>query len=333
MASSSEPRVARSGWILSLGVSFAALLSLALIPWFLERQQADLRRDIDVFAEARPLIPEIALAHSNQMMRVEQYVATGDSTYLSVYQEDLERETAWLGELQQVIEEMPSSFSYLRELSQLEMRISEWQVLHAPLMEGGAIGIRPQDFGERLDDDRARYEAVRADTRAFEDRLIRDAASTAIRLDRQALIQVWVTIGTIALAIVGAAAMGIVGFRLQELVRNEIRRRRETVAARRELRAVLRGTGDVLVGLDLDGRCTFLNEGRHRAAGIYAEGAAGSAGPLADPPHAARRDPLTPKRNAPSGHLWRRAKLSASWMTSSGARTGRPSPCSSASAP
>ena len=260
MASSSEPRVARSGWILSLGVSFLALLSLALIPWFLERQQADLRRDIHVFAEARPLIPEIALSHSRQMMRVEQYVATGDSTYLRLYREDLESESARLDELQQVIGEMPSSFSYLRELSQLEMRISEWQVLHAPLMEGGAIGIRPRDFGERLDDDRARYEAVRADTRAFEDRLIRDAASTAVRLDRQTLIQVWVTVGTIALAIVGAAAMGIVGFRLQELVRNETRRRQETVAARRELRAVLRGTGDVLIGLDLDGRCTFLNE-------------------------------------------------------------------------
>ena len=260
MASSSEPRVARSGWILSLGVSFLALLSLALIPWFLERQQADLRRDIDVFAEARPLIPEIALSHSRQMMRVEQYVATGDSTYLSLYREDLESESARLAELQQVIGEMPSSFSYLRELSQLEMRISEWQVLHAPLMEGGAIGIRPRDFGERLDDDRARYEAVRADTRAFEDRLIRDAASTVVRLDRQTLIQVWVTVGTIALAIVGAAAMGIVGFRLQELVRNETRRRQETVVARRELRAVLRGTGDVLIGLDLDGRCTFLNE-------------------------------------------------------------------------
>ena len=260
MASSSEPRVARSGWILSLGVSFLALLSLALIPWFLERQQADLRRDIDVFVEARPLIPEIALSHSRQMMRVEQYVATGDSTYLSLYREDLESESARLAELQQVIGEMPSSFSYLRELSQLEMRINEWQVLHAPLMEGGAIGIRPRDFGERLDDDRARYEAIRADTRAFEDRLIRDAASTAVRLDRQTLIQVWVTVGTIALAIVGAAAMGIVGFRLQELVRNETRRRQETVAARRELRAVLRGTGDVLIGLDLDGRCTFLNE-------------------------------------------------------------------------
>ena len=260
MASSSEPRVGRSGWILSLGVSFVALLSLALIPWILERQQADLRRDIDVFSKARPLIPEIAVSHASQMMRVEQYVASGDTTFLNLYREDLEKGAARLDELEQVIGEMPSPFSYLRELSQLEMRISDWQVLQAPLMDRGVIGIRPQDFRERLESDRARYEAVRADTRAFEDRLIGDAASTASRLDRQALIQLWVTVGTIALAIVGAVALGIVGFRLQELVRNETRRRQETVATRRELRAVLRGTGDVLVGLDLDGRCTFLNE-------------------------------------------------------------------------
>ncbi len=260
MSSSGEPRVGRSGWILSLGVSFVALLSLALIPWFLERQQADLERDIDVFSEARPLIPEIALSHSNQMMRVEQFVASGDTVFLQLYREDLERESSRLDELEQVIGEMPSSFSYLRELTQLEMRISDWQVLHAPLMEGGVIAISPEEFGERLEDDRARYEAVRAETRAFEDRLIRDAASASVRWDRQALIQLWVSIGTILLAVVGALAMGMVGFRLQELVRNETRRRQETVAARRGLRAVLGGTGDVLVGLDLEGRCTFLNE-------------------------------------------------------------------------
>jgi PAS domain S-box-containing protein len=241
-------------------VSFVALVSLALIPWFLERQQADLERDIDVFPEARPLIPEIALSHSNQMMRVEQYVASGDTTFLSLYREDLEKEASRLDELERVIGEMPSPFPYLRELTQLEMRISEWQVLHAPLMEGGVIGLPPEDFGERLGDDRARYETVRSETRAFEDRLIRDAASASILWDRQALIQLWVTIGTIVLAEVGALALGMVGFRLQELVRNETRRRQETVAARRGLRAVLGGTGDVLVGLDLDGRCTFLNE-------------------------------------------------------------------------
>jgi len=255
-----ESGVGRSSWILSLGVSFAALLSLALIPWFLERQQADLKRDIDVFAEARPLVPEIALSHSNQMMRVEQYVASGDPVFLRLYREDLEEEEARLDELERVIGEMPSPFPYLRDLNTLQMRISEWQLLHAPLMEGGLVGIRPEEFGERLEADRARYEAVRAEAQAFEDRLIRDATSAALRLDRQALIQLWVTIGTVGLAIVGAVALGMVGHRLQELVRSETRRRQETVAARRELRAVLGGTGDALLGLDLDGRCTFLNE-------------------------------------------------------------------------
>ena len=260
MASSGVPKVGRSGWILSLGVSFVALLSLALIPWFLERQQADLERDIDVFTEARPLIPEIALSHSTQMMRVEQYVASGDSSFLALYREDIEKETARLSELEWVIGEMPDPFPYLRELSQLERRIGDWQVLHAPLMAGGDTGIGPEDFGDRLEDDRVRYEAVRSEMRTFEDRLIRDAAAAAIRWDRQALIQLWVTLGTIALASVGAAALGLVGYRLQELVRNETRRRQETVAARRGLRAVLGGTGDVLVGLDLEGRCTFLND-------------------------------------------------------------------------
>ncbi len=267
MDSSGEPRVGRYGWTLALGVSSTALVSLALIPWFLERRQADLERDIDVFTETRPLLPEIALSHSSQMMRVEQYVASGDTTFVALYREDLEWEAARLDELERVIREMPSASSYLRELAQLEMLISEWQVLHAPLMEAGVMGISPEDYGERLADDRARYEAVRAGTRAFADRLIREAGSAAVLLERQALIQLWVTVGTLALALVGVVALGTVGYRLQDLVRNETRRRQGTVAARRELGAVLRGSGDALMGLDLEGRCTFLNEAGARLLG------------------------------------------------------------------
>ena len=260
MDSSGEPRVGRYWWMLALGVSCAALVSLALIPWLLEQRQADLERDIDVYTEARPLLSEIALSHSSQMMRVEQYATSGDTSFVALYEEDLERETALLDELEQAIGEMPSASSYLGELAQLRMRIGEWQVLHAPLMESGAIGISPDEFGERLADDRVRYEAVRASTRAFADRLIRAAGSAAARLERQTLIQLWVTTGTIALAVVGVMILGTLGYRLQDLVKNETRRRQETVAARRELGAVLRGTGDGLLGLDLQGCCTFLNE-------------------------------------------------------------------------
>ncbi len=267
METSGELRVGRYWWTLALGVSSAALVSLALIPWFLEQRQADLERDLDVFGEARPLLSEIALSHSSQMMRVEQYATSGDPAFVALYEEDLERQTALLDELEQALEEMPSASSYLGEFAQLRMRIGEWQVLHAPLMESGAMGISPDEFGERLADDRVRYEAVRAGTRAFEDRLIQEAGSAAARLRRQTLIQLWVTTGTIALAVVGVLILGTLGYRLQDLVRNETRRRQETVAARRELGAVLRGTGDALLGLDLEGRCTFLNEAGTRVLG------------------------------------------------------------------
>ena len=50
--------------------------------------------------------------------------------------------------------------------------------------------------------------------------------------------------GLVILSISGAVAMGIVGISLQDLARNEKKRRQETVTARREMRAVLRGTGD-----------------------------------------------------------------------------------------
>jgi PAS domain S-box-containing protein len=80
-------------------------------------------------------------------------------------------------------------------------------------------------------------------------------------------LQFWIIVGAIGLAVAGAVAMGIVGVRLQDLARSETQRRLETVAARREVRAILRGTADGLIGLDLDGCCTFLNEAGSRMLG------------------------------------------------------------------
>ena len=42
-----------------MGVSFLALLALALVPAFLERQEEALERDLAVYSPARPLFPLI----------------------------------------------------------------------------------------------------------------------------------------------------------------------------------------------------------------------------------------------------------------------------------
>jgi PAS domain S-box-containing protein len=258
MDSSAVPGVGRSRWIAALSVSFLALLALALVPAFLERQEATLERELSVFSQARPMFPEIQLVHSREMMRIEQYVNSGDSSFLALYQEDLSREGQLLNNLRRVISGMP--LTYRVELSQLESLASDWRVLHSPLMEAGLLSTDPLAFRESMEDDRARFDSVQSAVRAFEDRLIRDESLAASRLQRRRTWQLWVTLGAVGLAIFGAIAMVYVGVSLQNLARGETRRRLETVAVRRDLRSILGGTADGLIGVDQDGNCTFLNE-------------------------------------------------------------------------
>ncbi len=248
----------RSRWIAALGVSFLALLALALVPAFLERQEARLERELAVFSQARPMFPEIQLVHSREMMRIEQYVSSGDSSFVGLYQDHLRREGQLLDDLRRVISGMPPT--YRVELSQVESRANDWRVLHSPLMEAGPLSTDPLAFRENMEDDRARYDSLQAAVRAFEDRLVRDASLVASRLQRQRTWQLWVTLGAVGLAILGVVSMAYLGASLQNLARGETQRRLETVTARRDLHSILGGTADGLIGVDQNGRCTFLNE-------------------------------------------------------------------------
>ena len=258
MDSSAVPNVGRARWIAALGVSFLALLALALVPAFLERQEAVLERELAVFSLVRPMFPEIQLVHSREMMRIEQYVISGDSSFIALYQDDLRREGELLNDLRRAISGMPPT--YRVELSQVESRANDWRVLHSPLMEAGPLSTDPLAFRENMEDDRARYDSVQVAVRAFEDRLIRDASLAASQLERQRTWQFWVTLGAVGLAILGAIAMMYVGTDLRNLARGETQHRLETVAARRDLGSILGGTADGLIGVDQDGNCTFLNE-------------------------------------------------------------------------
>ena len=258
-------RVDRSKWIIALAVSFTSLIILALVPVLLERQEAVIQREITDFSAARPMFPEIALVHSREMMRIEQYVSSGDPNFIVLYQNDLRREEELLNDLRRIIAGM--STVYQGELAEMELKASNWKVLHSPLMDGGPLMTTREVFVESMDDDRSRYAELQETARDFEDLLIRDATMSSSRLDIQRRWKLWFTFGLVVLTISGAVAMAIVGISLQDLAQNETRRRQETVAARREVRAVLRGTGDGIIGLGMDGGCTFLNEAGSRLLG------------------------------------------------------------------
>jgi PAS domain S-box-containing protein len=258
MDSSAVPAVGRSRWIAALGVSFLALLTLALVPAFLGRREAALERELAVFSLARPIIPDIQIVYSEEMLRIEQYVSSGDSSFIALYQEDLRREGDLLDDLRRVISGMPPT--YRANLSQVESRAADWRVLHSPLMEAGPLSTDPIAFRESMVDDRARHDSVQVAMQAFEDQLIRDASVAANQLEQRRAWQFWATLGAVGLALLGAISMAYVGLSLQSLAQGETQRRLETVAARRDLGSILGGTADGLIGVDRDGNCTFLND-------------------------------------------------------------------------
>ena len=269
MDSSVTPIVGRSRWVAALGVSFLALLALALVPAFLERQEEALERELAVYSPARPMFPLIREAHIGEMETIVEYVSSGDSSlvaqYVAQYQDHVTRGRELFTDLRQVISGMP--LTYRAQLTQVESQVNDWRLLHSPLMESGPLSTDPLSFRESMEDHQARYESAQVAVRVFEDRLIRDAALAQSRLERLSTWQFWVTLGAIGLAVLGVFAMMFVGLRLQDLARRETQRRLETVAVRRDLRSILRGTADGLIGVDQDGNCTFLNEAGSRLLG------------------------------------------------------------------
>ena len=148
-------RASGSRWIIALAVSFTSLLFLALVPVLLERQEAEIQREIEDFSAARPMFPEIALVHSRQMMRIEQYVSSGDPNFIVLYQNDLRREEELLNDLRRIIAGM--STIYRSELAEVELKVNNWKVLHSPLMDGGPLMTTRESFLESMEDDRGRY--------------------------------------------------------------------------------------------------------------------------------------------------------------------------------
>ena len=250
--------VGRSRWIAALCVSLLALITLALVPAFLGRQEVALERELAVFSLARPIIPDIQIVYSEEMLRIEQYVSSGDLRFIALYQEDLRRESELLDDLRRVISAMPPT--YRAHLAQVESRASDWRVLHSPLMEAGPLSIDPTAFRESMVDDRARHDSVQVSMQAFEDQLVRDASVAASQLEQRRTWQIWATLGAVGLAILGAISMVYVGLSLQDLAQRETQRRLETLAVRRDLGSILGGTADGLIGVDGDGTCTFLND-------------------------------------------------------------------------
>lgn len=259
-----------SPWVLwgSLALLGAALFALVTVPPLLSGRTEALRTRIATLEIGERTLGLLGLSQSAEMASIERYVDTGDPEDRTNFREDRAREDSYIRQLGSGAE--PLSRAYSRQWLEFFNATQEWHIHHADVMGVGFGSMDFEAFAGQITDERELYDAVGSAWRrlsiAHEQELLRAVRDAASQDD----ITTGVSFALMVAALMGIMGIGVLARALRKLARQEELRRRDAVDARREVQAVLRATADGVMGVDPDGRCTFLNEAGARMLGCTA---------------------------------------------------------------
>ncbi|NNF26984.1 MAG: PAS domain-containing sensor histidine kinase, partial [Gemmatimonadetes bacterium] len=117
-----------------------------------------------------------------------------------------------------------------------------------------------EDGSQFIVQDRIQYEETDAAVAALETAVRAEIAQVNAQLDGLRSTQVPVTAGLVALSLLATLSVGLIGRRMGGLMREVESRRGEAVRARRQVDAIMAATADGVIGVDLDGRITSMNQ-------------------------------------------------------------------------
>jgi len=256
-----ERETARSAgnWLvtaLSLLFLVSTLLALAVVPTFLDQRVAEVQERIqDVLGPAEKLAAEVELAQAKRLAAVEAFLFSGGETrFRQRYREARRDENR--------------AFEALRQLlGQLNVDVRDRSIQASTLsysIDQGVQAVLNEEVDRRVfiadwDRERARFDELFSATRGLREAL---AAETRVGLsemarqrDFQGFISRLLIIGLLAPLVVLLS----IWWRLRTLMLESEALRWAATRARREADALLRATGDGVVGIDREGRCRFLN--------------------------------------------------------------------------
>jgi PAS domain S-box-containing protein len=273
------------GWAAAVGVSFitVALIILAVVPIYLERGHHALQDRIVLLDQIQPpetteslgipALRALRVVQSQMASLVRQYAETEKPFYRDSYRARLEQQRRLMREIEGWRPVLPDP----TQLAELNRLIIEWQVNHhgglmgsGTVSDGSSAGLAvetPRDFRENLAEDQRRYRLVRDAVIRLETTLTEEALVARRRLQFRESLQVGLTVMSAILAIIGLLVVIVLTRHFRTLAEREASRRHEAVTARREVRSVLEATGDGVIGLDLQGHCTFVNTSGARSLG------------------------------------------------------------------
>ena len=309
-----------SRWPLAFVV--VALLALVVVPLAIDRWEAGIERDIvEVLEPAQELSFGLALVHARQIARFQSYLLSGDLASLDSYRQARSSERGLYDGLLRLSDQM--ELDVRTKLAELQRASTDWHVLHAEAL--GSDTARIAYLTDLAADQRRNGDLLQASNDLVE-AIVERAQAGRDRMDRARSLELWFTIVLVMVALFATALVAGIGGRLRALVAEANAQRESADRARREVDAILEATGDGVLGLDLNGKCTSLNSAGARLLGFEPEELAGSgvheaihSGPGVD--HTSADCPLLAAIRSgstgrdPEGYVWRKdgAAIPVQW--------------------
>lgn len=241
---------ARGLWALWFVV--AALIALVAVPAYFGQRVSEMQTRItDVLEEAGSLSSRASLLKARQMARLEGFLLTGDRSFREPYIAAIAEEDSLFASLGILARDL--DFDVRERLAELRFESTSWDFENQRLFDSDSIA------GDALEAARHRYDDLQRRTRELDRAIQSEVAEGRRDMARVRALQTRITFGLALLALGATVVVGRVGWRFRDLSAEAESRRRDAVQARREIDSLLEATGDGVLGIDLEGRCTSLN--------------------------------------------------------------------------
>jgi PAS domain S-box-containing protein len=261
-----EARGRWASWATALALLFllASLLALVLGPPYWGGAVEEIRVDLrDTVRPGVSLAGRIELAQSRQMLASQGFLLSGDVSFRLQYREALREEDYATAALRSLTAGM--SEPVRERLAHVEVLSASWRMSHQEMLSreqplyGGPPLAASRELLESLARQRAIYGEILAASANLREALALEMLDREGKLAETLAKEARWTRYLVLLGLAATVVVILLGWRLRQLVLESEARRLDALRARRDVDALLGATGDGVIGLDLEGRCTFLN--------------------------------------------------------------------------
>ncbi len=232
-----------------------SIFALALVPFLDRERAAEIESEIvDVLEPGQRLVSEYAFSQVRGMAQVQSFLLADDARERRRYNERYERLRARGDSLFIDLERTIEPLGADALLTALNQASTDWHLSHIEVLQGSQTREEFEPSGQL-----PLYEALLLAATELQDDLFGRLEPARTRVEEARRRQLFITWVLMVMALLATLVVSYIARRLRSLTQESEAQFRTAVTARREADRVLAGTADGVLGVDLEGRCIFLN--------------------------------------------------------------------------